>query len=62
MMVDFWADYYAQLRSSGKTEMYEDDDFDINAILSELEANEVEPDAPPEDWEEVESWETGQHD
>lgn len=61
MMVDFYAAYYDQLKASGKTEMFEDDDFDLNAILSELEAKEERPDPLPDEWEDVEAWDLKKH-
>jgi len=56
MMVDYYADYYSRLKASGKTEMFEDDDFDLNSILSNLEANEPDPEPMPDEWESVEDW------
>lgn len=51
MMLDYYADYYQKLKASGKTEMFEDDDFDLESILSSLESQE-----PADEWEPVEDW------
>ncbi len=53
MMLDYYADYYRQLKASGKTEMFEDDNFDVDVkqILDDLEAQD-----DGSSWETVEDW------
>lgn len=49
MLLDFWANYYAQMKASGKEQLFEDDEFDVKAIMAELESQD-------DDWEPVEDW------
>lgn len=56
MQLDFYAAYYSRLKAGGQTEMYEDDNWNLDDILQKLE-DEAEADAPPpDDWETVEDW------
>jgi len=56
MLVDFYADYNAKLRASGKSELYEDDAWDLDAILKSLEEQEDSTQPPADEWETVEDW------
>lgn len=56
MLVDFYADYNAKLRASGKSELYEDDAWDLDAILKSLEEQEDATQPPADEWETVEDW------
>jgi c-di-AMP phosphodiesterase-like protein len=51
MLLDFWANYYAQMKASGKEQLFENDDFDLDVkrIMDELEAQD-------DGWEPVEDW------
>ncbi|MCU0734515.1 MAG: hypothetical protein MUF20_03180 [Methylotetracoccus sp.] len=51
MELDYYADYYRRQRMQGKDiELVEDDTFDVDQIISAVEASEGEP---PDDWESV---------
>lgn len=50
MMLDFHANYYASLKASGKEQLFEDDEFDAQKILADLE-NQA-----GDEWEDVEDW------
>lgn len=57
MELDAWACYFDTARKDGKGTLIEDDDFDLEAILADLEREAKEKerakalDAPAEDWE-----------
>jgi len=54
MLTDAWAAYFDQARKSGQGDLIEDDDFDLDTILKDLEARDGDP---PDDWEPAETWE-----
>jgi hypothetical protein len=64
MLLDAWASYFAQAKAAGKGDLIEDDDFDLNQILADLERQEGDasaltedpPEAVPDDWEPVDDW------
>lgn len=64
MLVDAWASYFAKAKQAGNGELIEDDSFDLNQILDDLErqggdASALSEDLPedvPDDWEEPETW------
>jgi hypothetical protein len=56
MLTDFYADYNARLKAAGKGELYEDDSWDLEAILKDLEAQEAAAPPPADEWETVEDW------
>jgi hypothetical protein len=64
MLVDAWASYFAKAKQAGNGELIEDDSFDLNQILDDLERqggdassllSDLEEDVP-DDWEEPETW------
>lgn len=52
MLLDMWADHYA--KEGG--DVYEDDDFDVDALVAqaEAEADAAEAENEAEQWEEIE--------
>ncbi|NCA90728.1 MAG: hypothetical protein EOM92_18075, partial [Gammaproteobacteria bacterium] len=64
--MDAWAAYFEQARIAGKGDLIEDDNFDLNQILDDLERQNGDAadyteageltDPPPDDWEEPETW------
>jgi len=40
MLLDFWSLYYAKTREQGKGEIIEDDSFDLDRILADLDGQE----------------------
>lgn len=52
MLLDAWAAYYDQARKAGKGELIEDDEFNLDAILKDLEQRAD----PPDDWEPEQTW------
>jgi hypothetical protein len=55
MFMDAWAAYFETARKAGQGDLIEDDDFDLDAILKDLETK-ADGD-PPDDWEPAETWE-----
>ena len=56
MLLDAWASHFAVLNADGK-EHFEDDDFDLDAILDEAERR-AEPTDSDEAWEPVDEWQS----
>lgn len=58
MLLDAYASYFANAKLEGKGELIEDDNFDLDQIIEDLDRNDGEPliDTLPDDWEEVENW------
>ncbi len=58
MLLDAHASHFAQAMRDGKGELIEDDDFDLDQIIADLERNDGEPliDSNPDDWEVIDSW------
>jgi len=48
MLLDAWAAYYEKARIDGKGEILEDDEFDLNKILADLDNGDA--------WESVDDW------
>lgn len=53
MLLDAYASRYAADLANGK-ELIEDESFDLNQIMDDLEKNDGM--VVPDDWEEVEDW------
>ncbi|WP_295455306.1 hypothetical protein [uncultured Thiodictyon sp.] len=62
MLLDAWAAYFEHARRDGKGDLIEDDEFDLDAILTDLarQAQAQDDTVPPDDWEPAETWEPGQ--
>lgn len=58
MLLDAWTAYFKRARDEGQGELIEDDDFDLEAILADLERKAEE--APPDDWEPVDTWDVAE--
>lgn len=58
MLLDAHATYFAKAIREGKGEVIEDDSFDLDQIVADLELNDGEPliDTNPDDWEETDNW------
>ncbi len=62
MELDAWAAYFDTARKDGKGTLIEDDNFDLDEILANLEREAEERerqkavDAPDDQWEPAEEW------
>lgn len=51
MLVDAWAAYFAQQKREGKGDLIEDESFDLDSILEDLDRKAAERDLEPaETW------------
>lgn len=56
MLLDAWAAYFEKARERGGGDLIEDDNFDLDAILQDLERKEDARREAPDDWEPAEQW------